>query len=85
MGRRTLAGLLLLAAATLLTGAGAVSGAETLRLATTTSTENSGLLGYLLPVFRERSGIHVQVIASPSGSLLPVEEKETVSPGLAKT
>ena len=29
---------------------------QIIRLATTTSTENSGLLGYLLPIFEKTSG-----------------------------
>lgn len=44
--------------------------AEHLRLATTTSTENSGLLAHLLPVFEEDSGIHVDVIAVGTGKAL---------------
>ena len=32
-------------------------------LATTTSVRDSGLLDTLVPVFRERSGIHVRVVA----------------------
>lgn len=40
------------------------------RLATTTSTENSGLLAYLLPEFEEKEGIEVQVIAVGTGQAL---------------
>jgi tungstate transport system substrate-binding protein len=39
-------------------------------LATTTSTQDSGLLDSLLPVFRGRSGIEVKVIAVGSGAAL---------------
>jgi tungstate transport system substrate-binding protein len=39
-------------------------------LATTTSTQDSGLLDSLLPVFRGRSGIDVKVIAVGSGAAL---------------
>ena len=45
---------LLLTVAILLAGAGAAQSAQPLRLATTTSTENSGLLGYLLPTFEKQ-------------------------------
>ena len=43
---------------------------STLLLATTTSTENSGLLDVLIPIFEEESGIHVKVIAVGSGAAL---------------
>lgn len=41
-----------------------------IRLATTTSTENSGLLGYLLPYFQRESGIRTHVIAVGTGKAL---------------
>jgi tungstate transport system substrate-binding protein len=41
-----------------------------IRLATTTSTENSGLLRYLLPRFEENSGYRVHVIAIGTGKAL---------------
>ena len=40
------------------------------RLATTTSTENSGLLTYLLPSFEKQSGYKVHVIAIGTGKAL---------------
>lgn len=43
---------------------------KTLRLATTTSTENSGLLGYLFPVFEKETGYKVHVIAVGTGKAL---------------
>jgi tungstate transport system substrate-binding protein len=43
---------------------------EMLRLATTTSTDNSGLLGVLLPPFEKSTGIKVQVIAVGTGKAL---------------
>ena len=43
---------------------------STIRLATTTSTENSGLLGYLLPYFEQKSGIKTHVIAVGTGKAL---------------
>ncbi|MHC4579471.1 MAG: ABC transporter substrate-binding protein [Planctomycetota bacterium] len=42
----------------------------TVRLATTTSTHNSGLLGFLLPPFEEATGIEVQVLAVGTGQAL---------------
>ncbi len=44
--------------------------ADMLRLATTTSTYNSGLLDYLLPDFQQRTGTEVQVIAVGTGKAL---------------
>lgn len=41
-----------------------------IRLATTTSTENSGLLGFLLPEFTRQTGYRVHVIAVGTGKAL---------------
>jgi len=41
-----------------------------IRLATTTSTEDSGLLGVLMPAFRKERGIIVHVIATGTGKAL---------------
>lgn len=41
-----------------------------IRLATTTSTDNSGLLSYLLPVFEDETGYRVHVIAVGTGKAL---------------
>ena len=48
--------------------------ADILRLATTTSTENSGLLKVLIPVFEQRSGHKVHVIAVGTGKALRMGE-----------
>lgn len=45
-----------------------------LRLATTTSTENSGLLGVLLPPFERRAGCRVDVISVGTGKALKLGE-----------
>ncbi|HSP96918.1 MAG TPA: substrate-binding domain-containing protein [Candidatus Dormibacteraeota bacterium] len=47
---------------------------EHLRLATTTSTENSGLLGYLLPTFEQAFNLKVDVVAVGSGQALKLAE-----------
>ena len=44
--------------------------ADTLKLATTTSTENSGLLKVLLPKFEKLSGLKVHVISVGTGKAL---------------
>lgn len=41
-----------------------------IRLATTTSTDNSGLLGYLLPNFEKETGYKIHVIAVGTGKAL---------------
>ena len=43
---------------------------DTLILATTTSTENSGLLAYLHPDFERKTGIRVKVVAKGTGASL---------------
>ena len=52
--------------------------AERLRLATTTSTENSGLLAELHPVFEKQYGIKVDVIAVGTGKALKLGENGDV-------
>jgi tungstate transport system substrate-binding protein len=48
------------------------------KLATTTSTDNSGLLGYLLPEFTKDTGYTVDVIAVGTGAALALGEKGDV-------
>jgi len=43
---------------------------KTIKMATTTSTENSGLLDVLLPVFTKETGIRVKVFAKGTGAAL---------------
>jgi tungstate transport system substrate-binding protein len=45
-----------------------------LKLATTTSTENSGLLKYLLPKFEQKTGVNIKVIAVGSGKAMKMGE-----------
>ena len=51
---------------------------QVLRLSTTTSTENSGLLDYLLPAFEAESGLKVQVIAVGTGKALELAKNGDV-------
>jgi len=46
------------------------AGGRTLRMATTTSLQDSGLLGALLPAFEKKAGYHVEVSAVGSGKAL---------------
>ncbi len=49
-----------------------------LKLATTTSTENSGLLDYLLPEFKKDTGITVDVISVGTGKAIKLGENGDV-------
>lgn len=65
------ASCVLLAAGLLASGCGDPDAtAQRLRLATTTSTRDSGLLDYLLKPWSERTGIEVQVVAVGTGQAL---------------
>jgi tungstate transport system substrate-binding protein len=56
-------------------GAFAAPAATKLRLATTTSTEQSGLLAAILPAFEKESGYKVDVVAVGTGAALKLGEK----------
>ena len=43
---------------------------ETIKMSTTTSTRDSGLLDYLLPIFEKDTGITVQVVAKGTGAAI---------------
>jgi len=63
------------------TGASAPASAPApsfIRLATTTSTDNSGLLKFLLPTFEKKYGIKVQVISVGSGKAIKLGENGDV-------
>jgi tungstate transport system substrate-binding protein len=71
--------LVAIAAALVLIFPGEVRAApETLRLATTTSTEASGLLRVILPKFEAASGLKVQVISVGTGRALKLGEEGDV-------
>lgn len=57
-------------AAIVLAAAGAGQAAEFITVASTTSTEQSGLFKHLLPAFTARSGIEVRVVALGTGQAL---------------
>jgi len=59
------------AAAALLVAAG-VAAEVRLRLASTTSTQNSGLFDHLLPLFEKKTGIRVDVVAVGTGAALEI-------------
>lgn len=73
MMRRTfVAGALALAALTCLP---AHAQEKFITVASTTSTENSGLFKYLLPIFEKKTGIQVRVVALGTGQALDVARR----------
>ncbi|MGR3983957.1 MAG: substrate-binding domain-containing protein [Gammaproteobacteria bacterium] len=56
----------------------AAAAGQLVRLATTTSTDHSGLLGRILPQFERDSGYRVQVISTGSGKALRLGESGDV-------
>lgn len=48
---------------------------EVIILATTTSTEDSGLLNYLLPKFKEATNIEVKVVAKGTGEAIEIAKR----------
>ena len=65
----------IVAALAALAFAAAALAADDIKLATTTSTENSGLLGVILPKFEAKYGGKVRVIAVGTGAALKIGEK----------
>jgi tungstate transport system substrate-binding protein len=51
-------------------GAPAIAQDRSIVVASTTSTQDSGLFGYLLPIFKAKTGIEVKVIAQGTGQAL---------------
>lgn len=52
--------------------AGAVAAEDSIVVASTTSTEQSGLFRYLLPIFQQATGIQVKVVAVGTGQALDI-------------
>lgn len=74
----TIVALAVLAVALWLGGPTGATAGETIRCASTTSTQNSGLFEYLLPLFKKESGIAVQVIAVGTGAALELGKRGDV-------
>src|SRR5881392_4028636 len=66
------AGLAFLAFSSLAFSDGALAQERSITVASTTSTEQSGLFGYLLPRFTESTGIGVKVVAVGTGQALDI-------------
>jgi tungstate transport system substrate-binding protein len=67
-GIEILAGLVCLAGALMATSAGAAG--KSIILQSTTSTANSGLYDYILPMFTDKTGIQVNVVAVGTGQAI---------------
>ncbi len=61
---------LVLAVSAVTINASAAAEDRSIVVASTTSTQDSGLFGYLLPIFKARTGIEVKVIAQGTGQAL---------------
>jgi len=61
---------ILIVGATALCGINATGAEDVLTLATTTSTDNSGLLAHIHPHFEKKAGVRVKVIAKGTGASL---------------
>src|SRR5262245_11423516 len=72
--RSILFGALLTASLELIFGP-AVGQDKFITVASTTSTENSGLFGYLLPIFQQKAGIEVRVVALGTGQAIELARK----------
>jgi len=70
--RQWVAKALLAGAALALAGA---AFAETITMASTTSTEQSGLFGFLLPAFKKATGIDVKVVAVGTGQAIDIARR----------
>src|SRR5947209_5595943 len=55
--------------------AGAFAQGRFITVASTTSTEQSGLFGYLLPLFEKKTGIQVRVVAVGTGQALDLARR----------
>jgi tungstate transport system substrate-binding protein len=61
---------ILLAAALVAVAASAMAQEKSIVVASTTSTEDSGLFGHILPIFKAKTGIDVKVVAQGTGQAL---------------
>ena len=74
-GRRAVALLALAWAGTLALPGAALAQDKFIVAASTTSTQQSGLFAYLLPVFKQRTGIEVRVVALGTGQAMDMARR----------
>jgi tungstate transport system substrate-binding protein len=67
--------VLLLIAVIVIAATSRVSAETRIRCASTTSTQNSGLFDYLLPLFEEKTGIRVDVVAVGTGAAIEIGKR----------
>jgi tungstate transport system substrate-binding protein len=67
--------LSLLMIVTVVLTAGTGLAATRIKCASTTSTQNSGLFDYLLPIFEKKTGIHVDVVAVGTGAAIEIGKR----------
>ena len=68
--------ILLIATATLgLSTSPAIAQEKSIVVSSTTSTEQSGLFGFILPIFKMKSGIDVKVVAVGTGQALDIGKR----------
>ena len=70
MNRRLFLGLAILAGIVGALGAPAGAQEKAIIVASTTSTQDSGLFGHILPIFKQKTGIDVKVISQGTGQAL---------------
>ena len=59
----------------LVSSTAAVSAETRIRMASTTSTQNSGLFDYLLPIFEKKTGIKIDVVAVGTGASIEIGKR----------
>ena len=70
-----LKGLCVLAVLAVVVAAGSASAETRIKCASTTSTQNSGLFDYILPIFAKKTGIQVDVVAVGTGAALEIGKR----------
>jgi tungstate transport system substrate-binding protein len=70
-----LKGLCVLAVLAVVVAAGSASAETRIKCASTTSTQNSGLFDYILPIFAKKTGIQVDVVAVGTGAAIEIGKR----------
>jgi len=70
-----LSAALMLSALCFMVYPGLVSAETRIRCASTTSTQNSGLFDYLLPIFEKKAGIKIDVVAVGTGAAIEIGKR----------
>ncbi|MFA4901951.1 MAG: extracellular solute-binding protein [Desulfobaccales bacterium] len=70
-----LKGLCVFTVLAVVVAAGSVSAETRIKCASTTSTQNSGLFDYILPIFAKKTGIQVDVVAVGTGAAIEIGKR----------